>query len=129
MIPRRLWVEELAGYEKRLTEMKAEASAGSRLVHAVVDGSGRLVKLSLRPEVLRLSPDAVANMVLATVTKAQDNAREQVEKQFAVAAEDRDTLLGRIETEIAEGHDRVERRMEELRTLASDFARGRDGVS
>jgi len=122
-------MEELAGYDKLLAEMKAEASGGSRLVHAVVDGTGRLVTLKVRPELLRLSPEAVANMVLATVNKAQDNVREQVEKQFAVAAGDRDTLLGRIEADIAEGHDRVERRMEELRTLASDVMRGRDGVS
>jgi DNA-binding protein YbaB len=122
-------MEELTGFDKVLAEMRAEASAGSRLVHAVVDGSGRLVALSVRPELLRLAPEAAANMVLATVNKAQDNARDQVEKQFAVAAEDRDTLLGRIEADIAEGHDRFERRMDEVRMFASDFTRGRDGVS
>jgi hypothetical protein len=108
--------------------LASEAGAGDGLVfespsggpvRAVVDGTGRLVGLSLDTRLLHQSRDAVAEAVIAAVTHAQDAAA-------AHRAPERDAGEGiqqRLAVALDDATWEAERRLSELRVLVSDLAR------
>jgi hypothetical protein len=83
-----------------------------------VDGTGLLVELSLKPELLRRPPDAVAKVVLGTVRKAQGNARNADSGQLGDL---NGSMRKRIERDVEDARATAERYLAELNAYVSDL--------
>jgi len=115
---------DLEARRKRLAGVRVKASAPDGMARVVVDGTGRVVELNLRAELLSRSPAAVAKTVLTTLIKAQDSARQQDGPEFAELRESVDALEKRIGADVAQSQQSAERSLAELETVLSDLVRG-----
>jgi DNA-binding protein YbaB len=69
-----------------LGDVRAIASSPDGLVTATVDGTGRVVELEFAPTAMRKQSDELAALVLETLGRAQDDAREQGQQRLAELA-------------------------------------------
>ena len=95
---------------ERLTEF---ASRSDERVRAVVDGTGRLVDLTISPELLGSPARNVAQAVFEAVTEAQS----------AAAAGGGSDLERQLGDALAEVTLEADRRLAELATLVADVSR------
>jgi DNA-binding YbaB/EbfC family protein len=69
--------EQMVAAQAQLTETKVEGSAGNGLVTATVSGTGELVGLSVKPEVVDPEDvDTLVDLVVYAVQDAQKKAGE-----------------------------------------------------
>lgn len=70
--------ERLMAAQHELAGARVEGTAGGGLVHATVSGAGDLIALRISPEVCDPDdPDTLADLVVAAVHNATDNAHRQ----------------------------------------------------
>lgn len=69
--------DPVASPDAALPELRAEVTSDDGLVTAIVDATGRLIELRLEPKTMRKDAADLADVVSATITAAQDDAREQ----------------------------------------------------
>ncbi len=74
---------EMARVQEELASAKVEATAGGGVVHAVANGHGELIALTIDPTVVDPSDvTMLADLVLAAVNEAQRNARTLAEDRM-----------------------------------------------
>ena len=66
-----------------LADVRAEATSDDGLVTAAVDGTGRLTGLTLEPTIMRRTSAEIAELVRATVVKAQDDVRATAQERLS----------------------------------------------
>jgi DNA-binding YbaB/EbfC family protein len=70
--------------QESLVDARAEGSAGGGLVTATVTGTGELLSVSIKPEVIDPEdPETLADLVVAAVRDAQRAAHELAEDTMA----------------------------------------------
>jgi DNA-binding protein YbaB len=105
-------------YFAQLGDTRATGATPDGKARAVVDGTGRLVELTLAPELLRQQPKTVANAVLLAVGKAQEAAKTQGSETMTKM---RESLQKQIAVDVEEAGRTAERHLTELNTLVSDL--------
>jgi len=76
--------QEMAERQRQLQETRVEATAGGGMVRAVVSGQGRLLELSVSPEVVDPSDvDMLQDLTVAAVQEAQDKAQQMAKEMMA----------------------------------------------
>ena len=69
--------------QKRMAEMRVEASAGGGMVTVVVNGSKQLQSLRIDPEVVsKEDVDMLQDLILAAINDAQRKADEELNKSM-----------------------------------------------
>ncbi len=76
--------EQLLAAQEELSNARVEGSAGGGLVKATVSGTGDLVDLTIDAEVCDPDdPETLADLVLAAVRDAADNAQRKAAEQMS----------------------------------------------
>jgi hypothetical protein len=118
-------------FRARAGDVRMFESSADLPVRAVVDASGRLVGLSLRPRLLHGSPEMVARMIVEAVTEAQDAATaghsDTPTGAEAVPREPVTAARQELANALAVAELEAERRLSELRVLVSDLIRNAHG--
>jgi nucleoid-associated protein EbfC len=76
-------------FDKKIRDLRVEASAGGGMVRAVVDGSMRIVSVTIDPSVV--NPEDVGmlqDLVFAAVAEAQRKANDEAQEAFAAVTGD-----------------------------------------
>jgi len=111
---------DLTVWEKQLADARVTAGGPEDLVRAVVDGTGRLVDLKLKPELLRRPPEAVAKAVLGAVRKAQESARNG---DKAGLVELNDSMRKQMQRDVEDATATAERYLAEINAYVTDVRR------
>lgn len=73
---------DMARMQEELASARVEASSGGGVVHAVANGHGELVELTIDPAAVDPADTSLlADLVLAAVNEAQRNARAMAEER------------------------------------------------
>ncbi len=76
--------QEMADRQRQLQEARVEATAGGGMVRAVVSGQGRLLELTVSPEVIDPSDvDMLQDLTVAAVQEAQDKAQQMAKEMMS----------------------------------------------
>jgi DNA-binding protein YbaB len=114
------------------TDARFAGSAAGGQTRAVVDGTGRLVELTVDALLLRRPPRGVADAILGAVAEAQDAAdRERARAVDQTMDQGPDGNVGQdmvrdITSDLEAAERETDRRLSELSAIVSDLIRYRD---
>lgn len=111
---------DLDAYTSKVRDIREAASSDDGLIHAIADGTGRIVDLKLRAEVMGKTHTALAQSLLATIAKAQKAARTRTSEGLN---EFRKSLDKQVARDIEESRAAAERSAARLETLMTDLGR------
>lgn len=111
---------DLTAWEQQLADARVTAGTPEDLARAVVDGTGRLVDLKLKPELLRRPPEAVAKAVLGAVRKAQETARKGDNAGLTRLT---DSMRQQMQRDVDDATATAERYLAEMNAYVTDLRR------
>jgi DNA-binding protein YbaB len=111
---------DLTSWDRQLAGARVTAIAPDGLSRAVVDGTGKLIDLKFKPELLTRPPDAVVKSVLGAVRKAQEDAKKG---ETAGIGELNDSMRKQIERDVDEAQATAERYLAEINAYITDLRR------
>ena len=110
--------------DKSTRSARFSGSAAAGQTRAVVDGTGRLVELTVDALLLRRPPRGIAEAILTAVQQAQDAAAEARPAPDSPAVDGFDPE--RLAADVAAVEREADRRLSELSAIVADLIRHQD---